>query len=559
MSTLSLTPHRVLPGTGPTRSLVLDPDRRARRVRGWSTFGAFLVLYIVVGRALQVAGIVFPDAVSRTANAFYVLFSRYPHLPAMGFVWNPLPSMAQLPFLALRGVVPGMTTSGLAGLIESAACMAATVVALGSCLRKLGVGKRLRGVLLALFGLQPMVLLYAGSGQSEPMLLLFLTLTVSALISWISLQQVGALAAAGVCLGLAYLTRYEAVAAGLVVAVAVAGVTLFRTRGPWRDRARLAVIDAVVVASPQVFAVAVWAASSKILVGSWFPTFSSGYGNSFQVNGQAANIAAATGHGLADTLAYIARQLAALAPFGLPIVVAALIVAHRRRQLEALVALIVFGSVLGFAAAVLVSGTSFGWLRFQFSVVPLTLLAAGVLLARPSGAAGASRGVGGRIVATVVLLALAAAIPVQAVVLTTPSWNLAREEAPMLAAVFRAGLPGADPSRVDPFRVDRRIAADLDAMALPDGAVLTDAAYSFAVITASSHPHSFVITPDLDFAAAVARPTAHGVRYLLVRSSAPADAVQSAWPQLYATGAGIATLARTWDAALGQWRLYQLP
>ena len=35
------------------------------------------------------------DALSRTANAYYVLYSREPHLAAVGFAWPPLPSLLQ--------------------------------------------------------------------------------------------------------------------------------------------------------------------------------------------------------------------------------------------------------------------------------------------------------------------------------------------------------------------------------------------------------------------------------------------------------------------------------
>lgn len=39
------------------------------------------------------------DALSRTANAYYVLYSRDPHLAAIGFIWPQLPSILQLPLL----------------------------------------------------------------------------------------------------------------------------------------------------------------------------------------------------------------------------------------------------------------------------------------------------------------------------------------------------------------------------------------------------------------------------------------------------------------------------
>src|SRR5690349_4617983 len=59
------------------------------------SFGISMTLAMYM-RSLDVF---FIDSLSRTANAFYVLFSRDPHLAAVGFVWNPLPSLIQLPLL----------------------------------------------------------------------------------------------------------------------------------------------------------------------------------------------------------------------------------------------------------------------------------------------------------------------------------------------------------------------------------------------------------------------------------------------------------------------------
>lgn len=525
--------------------------------RGWWTFGAFFAGYLAVGTALISSGVVFPDAVSRTANAYYVLFSRFPHLPAVGFVWNPLPSLVQLPLISIKAVAPGLVTHGVAALIQSAGCMAATMVVIGSCLRKLRVGRLPRAILVALCGLQPMTLLYAGSGLSEPMLLLFLTLAASALISWVRSDHVGSLVGAGVALGGAYLTRYEAVAPGIAVLVGVGVIAGCRASGTARDRLRAAVLDAVIVAAPQAFVLLVWAASARILVGQWFPTFGSAYGNSAQVNGVASAITAATGSGFIDTIWYTVRQIGVLAPACLPLVALAVILAGLRRDVAALVPMAVFGSVLGFFAVVLLAGSSFGWLRFQIAAIPLTVLSAGVLLSRRRSRRAAENGPGRGWIA-VVLVAVAAAVPIQSLALTTPGWNLAREEAPLLAAAVRPGVPGAAPQLLDPYRTDRQISADIDRMELPAGSVLTDSAYSFSVVTSSARPRTFVITSDLDFTAAVRDPRAAHIQYMLVRSEAKADAVQAAWPGLFENGSGIGTLVRNWDGAFGRWRLYRV-
>jgi hypothetical protein len=75
-----------------------------------------------------------------------------------------------------------------------------------------------------------------------------------------------------------------------------------------------------------------------------------------------------------------------------------------------------------------------------------------------------------------------------------------------------------------------RIGAEIDALGLPDGSVLTDSAYSYAVILASRRPKQFVITSDRDFPAILADPKGHEVRYYLVSAVGAADAVRAAYP-----------------------------
>ena len=54
-------------------------------------------VFIVAAMLLDFRYEVFPpDSVFRMANGFYVLYSRHFHLAAIGFVWNPLTSVADM-------------------------------------------------------------------------------------------------------------------------------------------------------------------------------------------------------------------------------------------------------------------------------------------------------------------------------------------------------------------------------------------------------------------------------------------------------------------------------
>src|SRR4051812_17837220 len=50
---------------------------------------------------LYVVQIYAGDAVSRAVLAHNIILSRDPHLAAIGFIWSPLQSMVELPFIAL--------------------------------------------------------------------------------------------------------------------------------------------------------------------------------------------------------------------------------------------------------------------------------------------------------------------------------------------------------------------------------------------------------------------------------------------------------------------------
>jgi hypothetical protein len=99
---------------------VVSGTRSLRSRGGQSTEGLVLALIALVVYGLASVCDVFHlqkysgDALSRVANAYYVLFS-HPHLGALGMVWNPLPSLLELPIVALHPWFPAVVTRGLAG------------------------------------------------------------------------------------------------------------------------------------------------------------------------------------------------------------------------------------------------------------------------------------------------------------------------------------------------------------------------------------------------------------------------------------------------------------
>jgi hypothetical protein len=521
--------------------------------------GAVLVFY---------HGAILGDALSRVGNASYVEYSRDPHLAAIGFVWSPLPSAILLPFLPLRAWWPELVSKGFAANIESAAFMGITAATLTAILREIGVRRLWRWALVACFVAHPMIIYYGANGMTEAPMLCFLMLTCRSLQHWVKTGNTRRLAAAGGWCALGYLTRYEVLFAALGTVVLVAGWSFCRAPGRgWARRVR-AFADVVVFAAPLAFAFIAWATVSWIIVGHPFEQFASQYGNSAQVALSAGSIHS-TVLQAGGPLAYWARQTLALAPL-LPVaVIWSIAFAIARRDARVLASIVVFGSTLLAQALLLERGQTFGWLRFTITAIPLLVLCSGAIAGTPTiastsapksfrrAAVRARYEVWAILAAILAVVMAATAVPVAAEAMTNPL--LAREEAPIVRTLFF----GEQWNALNRFAPEAEIARRLDAMHLPDGAVLVDVAFGFGIVLASDNPRQFIITTDRDFEQSVADPALFGVKYLLVLPDsgfAANDALNRAHRNLYTKGAGIATLVTTFDGQglAPNWRLYRV-
>jgi 4-amino-4-deoxy-L-arabinose transferase-like glycosyltransferase len=250
-------------------------DRRCR----WLIFAAATLLYLVVGWWLQVRqGFIIGDALSRVQSAESVLYSRDPHLAAIGFIFTPLTALLELPAIVLAPWWPDLTARAYAGTMMSAPFMAGTAVQIFSLGTDRGLPRGYSLTITALFALNPMIVFYGSNGMSEAPFLFFLVWSVRRLILWMINDDVHHLVAAGgVAMGLAYLTRYDAVCTVAAAALLV-GVTTY-LRAPRPPRVRRALLDTIMVSLPGFAAFIGWAAASWLITGDAFAQFSSQYGN----------------------------------------------------------------------------------------------------------------------------------------------------------------------------------------------------------------------------------------------------------------------------------------
>ena len=351
-------------------------DRRCKQL----AFCTALVLYSAVGYWLQVRnGFILGDALSRVQASESVLFSRDPHLAAIGFIFTPLTAMLEIPAILLGPLWPELTARAFAGTLMSAIFMAGAVVQVFSIGSDRGLSRGYVTTIAALFALNPMIVFYGSNGMSEAPFIFFLTWSVRRLILWMVDDDVHHLiTAGGIAMGLAYLTRYDAVGTVAAAGVLVGTTTYLRARKS--PRSRRALLDLLLVSGPGFAAFVGWAIASWLITGDAFAQFTSQYGNAAILKQSGGAAAASFGSGLA----FAAVCITLLAPTLIPIAVWAGFLRWRRPNWAMLlVPLLLYGAVLAFQTYTYATGATFPFLRFYIVAIPFAATLA--LLAVPDG------------------------------------------------------------------------------------------------------------------------------------------------------------------------------
>ncbi len=514
-------------------------------------FAGLSVIYFGTACYLAlVANVVAGDAWSHVEIAQRVLFSRDPHLAAIGFVWSPLPVIVMLPLVPLKFLWPQLTTLGLAGGIVSATCMAGSAVQLRGMFSDVGLNRIVALLLTAAFAFHPLVFWFGANGMTEAMLLLFLLIALRYLARWLRVSDLNSLITAGIALALAYFSRYESLAAALGVIGVVAMISFQRARNPGGQLSS-ALCDIAIIAAPVAVAFLIWALASWLIVGHPFDILSSVYVNRTSPTGYTA-----WSGGLVEL---IATQLASLEPL-LPVILVVLVFVLRRRGMSlALASVACLGSTLCFMVLEELSRGLTNELRYLIVVVPLTVILAGAAISSRMVSV-KSRSPLTTAIALVCVFSIFASLPITARALLDPILN------PYSATAARSifSLPDSvRGGRLD-WTTARAVAADLDQLHLRPGSVLVDDVLGFSIVASSSNPTQFVITSDRDFQSILAGPQGTGVQYILVPQPgglANEDAVNRQYPGFFATGGGFASLVREYvkeginDTT---WRLYRI-
>lgn len=493
-----------------------------------------------------VLGYMHTDALSRVANAFYVLYSRDPHLGAIGFIWNPLPSLLEMVILLLYPIFPALASYGLAAVILSATFSALTAMLLYRAGVRTGLSSRMSLLLALLYALNPFILLFGANGLSDSLYIYFIMMTVIEFALWLKDRMTASLIVSGLALAMAFWTRYEAVPLGVAMAVGVVLAILFLHRNLGRRelalREKLHKVEAtwLLLLLPVVFSGLLWIFFNYLIMGNAFYFLNSEYSNTAQsaelLNDDKfveifSNPLVALKFIASKTIWYSVPLFAILF---------IRLLSGRLFRWGTLIILLLFLSVPGLQFLLMMRQSSYGWFRYFMYVFPITVAWVPYELSQLQGRW--RRAAFGLVSVSLLLTA-----GLLSYALTRP--DIAPDENSFLTRTGNVNYVRQES--------DRKIAVWLDEH-LPKSTIMTDSASAYTMIVYSQYPKRFLITSDYAFNKALSYPQENHVDYILVpkiMSGMPLSKINMVYPNLYEHGAPWVQFEREFN---GEWRLYKV-
>ncbi|WP_353949049.1 hypothetical protein ABNN70_05740 [Sporolactobacillus sp. Y61] len=493
------------------------------------------------------------DAISRVANAYYVLFSRDPHLGAIGFVWNPLPSLLMIPLLLVTPWVKIIASEGIAGILLTSVFASCTAMLLLKSLLRRKQPLLFSCAFVFLFSFNPFMFLYGSNGMSEMIFIFFIILCVTAFTDWMDDRRgVSPLITMGFALALAFLTRYESVLFGAALALsltvmmwsrrqeaAIRPYGLTGTYHKWEAGEWIALL-------PAIYTGVIWIALNGAIMGDGLFFLRSSYSNLAQSEGLSKNptVSHVIGDPAQTLLFVVERSL----PFMLPLIAVCLIRVMRRKLFSTglLCLLILLLSIPVMQIYMLYKGASYGWLRFFVYPFVITLAWLPFELHKLKEKA-SHRYIPGCCLTLIILSGSACFTGY-----TMSQERLSPEE-------YQAIHYHNSPTYLS-NRSSLHIAKDLDQLLQKDkkATLLLDSFNGFQIILNMDRTRQLIVTSDLDFKKKLNDPAGEQVDYILVpkpEGVATLNAVNERYKNSYYKGAIFAKLYKAYD---DKWRLYRV-
>jgi hypothetical protein len=216
----------------------------------------------VVGYFAVVNGhIVQFGALERLADAYMAWWNDPPKLAAIGLTTAPVGTLS---FLAPALVKP-LATSLTALPLATAVAGGATMAMINAMLARCGLARPLRWTAIALIGLNPMTVFYAGNGSPAMLGVFLAAASLLAIISWRITDETRYLIGAGLAVGVAVMVDYSFLAWGLALLFAISFVGPGPRGGQNKLRSSL-----LLYLTPIFYAVLIWSILNAVILNNPF-------------------------------------------------------------------------------------------------------------------------------------------------------------------------------------------------------------------------------------------------------------------------------------------------
>ena len=492
---MALTEAAVVQVTALPPSRASTPARRRWEI--WVLAVLSTILYLVASVWLRYTmHYVIGDSLARTADAAYVLFSRDPHLAAIGSVWLPLPALIQIPFALLLRPFGQLE---LAGPASTAFCTVVTTLIIARLCQVLGLSRVAAFAICLAWAVNPVTVFYAANGMSEASSFMCLALAMLGYLGWIRLNRTSYLVILAMGLAGAVLVRYEAV--GLVPVMAVLAA--------WDNkRLRPSMITMLIVGLPSATAFLLWMLSDWILVGDplhWARSTASVPTNLPWLRGA---------HDFVGYLVYAGKWTILFGPL---LVVLVLLLARPGRFRGTLGILAAAGVFPMTHVLLLLRHGSWGDPRYFAPAAFFAAIGAAWLASAGPRWPWLRAGWDTAVVAVLLVGAITAPIALSDRVATAveAEWRVFGN---FIGTPSQIATNKHDSQSAQDLSVWRQVAADLDPELARGKRALVDTNLGFAVVLYSNHPSGFIVSSDRDFESILADP-AGSVDYAISSSA----------------------------------------
>jgi hypothetical protein len=455
--------------------------------------------------------IVLNDAFSRTANAYYVLFIKPLRFASIGLVWNPLPSMLQLPFVAVAKYWKPIVTNGISAALVTAAFAAGSCVLLYTTFRRYKISTFQTIILLILYGSNPYIFFYGFNGMSEIIFFYMMIYAVSHLNLWIYQGKPSDIIKIGFALALAFLCRYEAIPFAAAVGLGILIILWdkekkFRPSATRKEKYYHAEATVIILYTPLLYSIFIWVIFNWVITGNPLYFLNSAYSNSSQ-----SEFSAFVGTPLTACF-YVINKLIPFIPVLLGIIVVR-IVDRRLFKKDFLILLCLVFTMILFHYSMLLGGNSYGWLRFFSYCLPICMAWLPYELSQ------AKKQVNPKLPFVVLACSLLVSSVLTGYFLNDP--ELSPEENNLTIST------------------ESRQVAEYINDNLPDETILADSFLTGSIILNIDNIDNVVTSASLGFYDIVNNPLKYGISYILVPDPSRIghlDAINARYPYLYANG-----------------------